>query len=414
MAMSLDEAFPRYDQQNPAAPIWCITTAMPGCWHRFFDTSPISPSGRYVALTRMMHEDRAPEPGEAAEVVLVDLLDGTTRVVAETNGWDTQLGAQVQWGPTDRDLFFIDMDVAQWQPFGVRLDPESGERRELDGPLYMVSPDGRTAASPCLRRTRLTQKGYGVIVPDEAIPRNHGAVDDDGLYLTDTLTGKSKLLVSYRRIHDELLDPAAYEGLDLYGFHVKWNLQGTRLQFVVRSVPAGGGEWSSRRPMLVTMRPDGSELHLAVPAELWARGGHHPNWTPDGEHVMMNLKLDGENMRLVAVRYDGTNPRAMNDHLLGTGHPSLHPNGRHVITDEYAHGTLADEAGTTPLRLLDIETGEETRVARIRTRPDFEGDEKILRVDPHPAWDSDFRRVAFNACPSGKRDVFIAHLGDLL
>ena len=51
MAMSLDEAFPRYDQQNPAAPIWCITTAMPGCWHRFFDTSHFSPSGRYVALT---------------------------------------------------------------------------------------------------------------------------------------------------------------------------------------------------------------------------------------------------------------------------------------------------------------------------------------------------------------------------
>ena len=166
--------------------------------------------------------------------------------------------------------------------------------------------------------------------------------------------------------------------------------------------------------MLVTVRPDGSELHLAIPADVWARGGHHPNWMPDGEHVMMNLKLDGENMRLVSARYDGTNLRTLNDDLLGTGHPAMHPDGRHVITDEYAHASLANEDGTTPLRLLDIESGEEVQVARIRTRPDFEGDARALRVDPHPAWDPEFRRVAFNACPTGKRDVFIAHLDELL
>ena len=414
MPIDMDAVFPRYTDNDPAAPIWCITPEIDGCFHRFFDTSPISPSGRWVALTKLSAEDRMPVPGEPAEVVLIDLQTGDWQVAAQTHGWDTQLGAQVQWGASDDELFFIDMDVEHWKPYGVRMNPATGERLNLNGPLYMVSPDGRTAASPCLRRTRRTQKGYGVVAPDEAVPVNHGPVDDDGLYMTDTQTGESRMVVSFARIFDELLDADEYPDPDLYGFHVKWNLQGTRLQFVVRFMPRGKTDWASRRNMVVTMRPDGSELHLAMPGEIWARRGHHPNWMPDGEHVMMNLQLDGENMRLVQVRYDGTDLRTMHPDLLGTGHPSLHPNGRSVFTDEYAHGALANEDGTTPLRLLDIEDGTDTRVALIRTKPDFEGDEKVLRVDPHPAWSRDWRYVAFNACPSGKRDVFVADLSGLV
>ncbi|MFP4248589.1 MAG: hypothetical protein ACLFU7_02955 [Armatimonadota bacterium] len=414
MAIDMDKSFPRYTENDPAAPIWCVTPEVDGCFHRFFDTSPISPSGRFVGLTKLPAEDRMPEAGEPAEVVVVDLATGEWTVAAETHGWDTQLGAQVQWGASDEELFFIDMDVDEWQPFSVKMNHLTGERTDLSGPLYMVSPDGRTAASPCLRRTRLTQEGYGVVVPDDAIPRNEGAVDDDGLYLTDTITGESSLLLTYKRICEELLDEEEFGDGDLYGFHVKWNLQGTRLQFVVRFVPHETDGLRSRCPMLVTLRPDGSELCLAMPADIWGRGGHHPNWSPDGEHVMMNLKLDGENMRMVQARYDGTNLRTMNDDLLGTGHPALHVNERHAITDDYAHGPLANEDGTTPLRLLDLERGEETRVALIRTLPDYVGERKVLRVDPHPAWSHDWRYVAFNACPTGKRDVFIADLSGLM
>ncbi len=156
MPIDMDAVFPRYTDNDPSAPIWCITPEVEGCFHRFFDTSPISPSGRWVALTRLPAEDRMPVPGEPAEVVLIDLQTGEWQVAAQTHGWDTQLGAQVQWGASDDELFFIDMDVEHWLPFGVRMNPATGERLDLDGPLYMVSPDGKTAAGPCLRRTRTT------------------------------------------------------------------------------------------------------------------------------------------------------------------------------------------------------------------------------------------------------------------
>ena len=414
MVMELDANFPRYEQFGPAAPIWRITAGIERCFHRFFDTSPISPSGRYVGLTRLPAEDRMPVAGEGAQVVVIDLQTGEHAIVAVTHAWDTQLGAQVQWGASDRELWFIDMHVERWLPFSVLMDPLSGERREIAAGLYMVSPDGTRLAAPCLRRTRRTQRGYGVIAPDEHIPVNQGAPDDDGLYVTDVATGESALVASFADILDAALDAEDYAGGALYGFHVKWNLQGTRLMFVVRWVPEGATEWISRKNAVITMRPDGSEIRCAMPWDVWARGGHHPNWTPDGERVMMNLKLDGEHMRLVSARWDGADLQVMHSNLEGSGHPSLHPDGRHVLTDVYAHGPLAWEDGTTPLRLLDLETGEETRIARMRTKPDYEGDMKVLRVDPHPAWGPDWRHAAFNACPDGTRDVFVADLGGVL
>ena len=97
--------------------------------HRFFDTSPISPSGRYVGLFRLPNETRPPQPGETGEVVVVDLETGRERTVATSRGWETQMGANVQWGLTDADLFYNDVDPATWTPFAVQLDPATGKKR---------------------------------------------------------------------------------------------------------------------------------------------------------------------------------------------------------------------------------------------------------------------------------------------
>jgi hypothetical protein len=145
MDAELDRLFPRYLAGPSQAPVWCITPQIDRCIHCFYDTSPVSPSGRYVALTRLPYEDKLPVAGDPAEIVLVDLVQGTTQIIAETRGWDTQLGAQAQWGSDDRSRYFNDVDTQNWTPFGVRLDPSTGVSRRLGGPVYMVSPDGKLA-----------------------------------------------------------------------------------------------------------------------------------------------------------------------------------------------------------------------------------------------------------------------------
>lgn len=412
---ALDAVFPRYEGHDPMVPVWCVTPSLTGVIHRFYDTCPISPSGRYLALTRMPNEHRLPEPGEAAEIVLVDLTTGETRVAAATRGWDTQLGAQVQWGRNDSELYYNDVDVFDWKAFGVKLNPFTGEVRELEGTVYMISPDGTRSIGPCLLRTGVTQAGYGIRVPERWVPRNAGAAEDDGVYLTDLETGRARLLVSFRTIAEETvppLDMRAYGPGAYYGFHAKWSPGGDKIMFVVRYMTDRDGF----APQVVTMDTDGSSIRTAIPASEWKdKGGNHPNWLPDGESIVMNLKYDGTAMRFVTVRYDGSGYGLLRGDVLGSGHPTLHPGGRWLLTDAYLKETaFAREDGTTPIRLVDLTNGSERHIVRIRTQPEYAGPKNELRVDPHPAWSRDYRSIVFNACPQGKRHVFIADLSGIV
>lgn len=358
-------------------------------------------------------------PGETAEIVLVDLLNGTTRVIAETKGSDSQLGAQAQWGATDEELYFNDVDTEYWHGHGVRVNPFTGERRDLEGPLFEVSQDGRYVVGICLSRCAITQLGYGVVVPTDVLPWNEGAASDDGVYLTDTATGKCQLVASYKDIVEaagEKVRPRKPElGGGYHGHQISWNPQGTRLMLcLAHNYPKPRIQKKYTHDMnLITLKPDGSDVHVPIPALVWS--GNHPCWCPDGEHISMNYRLEPEkryDYHFIRMRYDGQNKEPMST-LVGTGHPTLHPNGRNILTDTYQnelHG-FEYKDGLIPFRWIDIAKNTEKHLVRICSRPPT-GPFGDLRVDPHPAWDRTYTRVAFNACPKGTRQVFIADLSE--
>ena len=411
--------FPLYSQFSPKVPVWCVTPKLQGCLHRFFDTSPVSPSGRYLGVTRLRDETRMPAFGDAADIVVVDLTTGDTEVVAETRGFGTQLGAQVQWGATDQDLFYSDVDTEKWRVFTVHMNPFTRAKRTLNGPMYMVSPNGKQIVSPCLLRTELTQSGYGVVAPPTHLQLNSHADENDGVYLTDVESGQCRLLASFRKIVSalpEALAGPAYTGGAFYGFHAKWNPQGTRLMFILRYRPMQGGvnERTEGTANVCTLSPEGGDICLAFPGKLWRAGGNHPNWAPDGIHITMNFNLYGKGLLFVEYRYDGSDLRALSADIPGSGHPSLHVNGRFLMTDAYTWEPLAFGDGTTPIRWIDLRQNRAEAIIRIGTKPTYAGPMDGLRVDPHPAWDRSQTRVTFNACPKGYRQVFLADMSDLL
>jgi hypothetical protein len=375
--------------------------------HRFFDTSPVSPSGRYVALLRFPYEDRSPTAGDLSDVVLVDLRTKTERVVARTRGWEMQLGAQVQWGKTDRELLFNDVDPTSWTPFAAVLNPVSGKRRRIDGPLFMASADGKWLAGYDLVTSRFAQVGYGVVVPDAAAPRRLGPQADNGVFVTDIASGQRRLIASARDIvarTQPSLGIASPETFEHYVFQTKWNPQGTRLLISYQWSKPG----APRARAVITMRADGTDIRTAITPEQWARGGHHINWMADGEHISMNLDVDQEKgLELISVRYDGTDLKTI--FRPGSGHPSLHPRGLPlIITDAYPDEPITRRDGTVPLRLINLRTGRERNVAEVYVS-NTNGE---LRIDPHPAWDRTGRYVVFNGFVGGTRNVWMVDLND--
>jgi len=375
-----------------------------GALHRFFDTSPISPSGRYLALTRFEHEERSVAPGDRAFIVLVDLKTGAERQLATTRGFELQLGAQLQWGSDDRHLFFNDVDVASWTPFTVQLDPRTGRRRRIDGPLFMVSPDGRYLAGHNLATVRNAQIGYGVTVPDSAAPHRLGLdVPEHGVYVTDVRTGMTRIVATPRQIvAGAALGIEEPDQQEFYVFQTKWNPQGTRLLVSFQWARPG----RARRRAVITMRPDGSDMRVVVTPDQWARGGHHMNWTPDGRHVTMNLNVNADPaLELVSVRDDGKDMTVL--FAPGSGHPSTHPQGLPLmITDAYPGEPVTKGNGVVPIRLINTATRTEELVAEIfvsQTGGEF-------RVDPHPAWDRSGRYVVINGFVGCTRNVWLIDL----
>jgi hypothetical protein len=378
--------------------------------HRFFDTSPLSPSGRYLGLFRFPAENQSPKPGDTGEVIVVDMETGKEKVVAYSRGWEMQMGANVQWGKSDKELYFNDVDTTTWKAFAVQVNPLTGKSRRLSGTVFMVSNDGQYLASYNLISSRYAQVGYGVVIPDTLTPRNRGPVENDGVDITHISTNKTKRLVSIRQIYENTVpsiripDPQDYE---YYCFQVKWNPQGTRLLTTIQWSPPGGG---SRRRAVITMRADGSELRTAITPEQWAKGGHHINWMPDGEHISMNLNVDDKpGLEFITARYDGTDLKVA--FTPGSGHPSFHPAGLPlVITDAYPEEPVAPGKGISPIRLLHTDTGKEELVHQIYVS-DAQGE---FRIDPHPAWDRTGRYVIFNGYEGNTRNVFIADLKDMV
>lgn len=400
------DRFPRYAAYDPPVPIYAI----PGerVIHRFFDASPISPSGRFLAVFRLPYENRPPAPGDAGEVLVIDLQSGKESVVAQSRGWEVQVGANVQWGRSDAELYFNNVDPDTWKAFAVRLNPVTGERSRLEGTVFEASPDGTALISHNLVKSRFAQPGYGVIVPDEHTSRNKGPVAEDGLYLTDTTTGQCRMLVSLQTIFEQsspsirIPNPEQFE---FYCFQAKWNPQSTRILTSVQWAPLNGGK---RQRAVVTMNRDGSDIHTAITAAQWARGGHHINWCPDGVHVSMNLQNDAEEgLEIVTAKFDGSELRTV--FKPGSGHPSYHPGGRFLITDAYPYEPVAFGDGSVPIRLIDPKQNTCTNIARIFVSS-ATGE---FRVDPHPAWHGG-RYVVFNGYADGTRKVYVADLGPLL
>ena len=384
--------------------------------HRFFDSSAISPSGRYVCATRTRREGPADvTPGDVAEVVVYDLQkkrkDRFPVVYRRpTAAWDAQLGAQVQWGASDDDLYFNDVVGTRGDgaPIvrGVRSDWQRGRETRLPTPVYHVTRDGARAAAPRdLAALRMTQDGYGVVATPAQL--RHLETQKDGVHVLDLRTNATAFLELSALVAAAELDsrPRTVAGGDArkgaechrHVFHVKWNAKGTRLLVVVRARGHGCPRGDANHAL--TVDPDGADVRVVA---TWLRDGNHPNWLEDGR---LSMNYEGKVCAFDDV--EGASCQVLSERA--SGHPVGVPGrGDLVVTDTYAkeHAAFGLEAGEAALRVLSGGDREAWLgvfpVAALGTMPT-----DVWRCDAHPAFDVKGRRLALNVWVRGSRRVAV-------
>jgi len=409
---SREESYPfrDYQKQKSLVPVKIVTPDDGYYLHTFYDVSPFSPSGKLLAVTKLPFQDRRPEFGDTAEICIIDLENETIQKVYSTKGWSFQLGANLNWGATDRYIYTN--DIIDNAAVCVRIDLETKEVKAFSGPKYHLSPDGNYAIGFPLDIINATQKGYGV--PEyRQTKKIQGAPSDEGLWQTNLKTDQKRLLVSLKEAADNVTNKDYLKGGNCYFFHSKYNPQGNKILQVMRTLFPDNPDKDGWNPRLLVFNSDGSNIHETITRVQWDYGGNHPNWHPDGEHIIMNLTpvWEGENKRRFCMfHHTGKSFNILDERHLGTGHPSVDPETKYLVSDCYQHEPMAMDNGHVPIRFIHLNTGEESMICSVFTDLKHEDEDNTLRLDPHPAWSNDYKKVCFNGAPNGKRQVLVADL----
>lgn len=402
----------KFRRYRPAETAYPVTVVTPQGWHfihTFYDVCPLSPTQKYLAVTRLPFDDREPSRGDIADVCVIDLEAQTMEKVYSTQAWGMQLGANVQWGADDRHLYTN--DVIDGEPVCVRIDLEERSRLAFAGPKYDIAPDESDVIGFPLDLINATQTGYGA--PEDWLHKRRLSSDiakDQGLWRTNLTTNSRHLVVSIWDLVQKLPSLAPFEDGTFYLFHSKYNKQKTRILQVVRFLYTNWFRDHFRKKrfdkMVMTFDQDGGDIHLAVDHQLWGRGGHHPNWHPDGERIVMNLNPKSDHLRFCSFKYDGSDFRILSENIIGSGHPSVEASGRYLLTDAYVYEPVARSNHEVPIRLIDLISESEEVICYIYTL----GITGSLRLDPHPAWSRDYKKVIFNGAPQENRQVLIVDM----
>lgn len=423
--------FETYRPGNTLGTVTCVTPDDGFYLHTFYDVCPFSPSQRYLAVTKLPYQEKKPSLGDVAEVCIIDLKEEVIETIYATRAWSFQLGANVQWGNSS-DRFVYTNDVVDGRAVCVRIDRETREVVAFSGPKYDIAPDESFVIGGKLEYMNAAQYGYGIPDGPSGRPNYFTAedVDTEGIWKTDLKKNETHLLVSFRSLSEHLDDPAHYKGGTFYSFHTKVNRNSDRVMQVLRCrrPDKKGGRNSS----LFTFNADGSDIVQTLSRAEWTvRGelggaGNHPNWHPDGEHIVMNLvpkSLGYRKMRFCMFKPDGSDLRVLSERHFGSGHPSVDRRSKYLIADSYPKQKWATSVnGEIPIRLIDLTADQERTICTVSvdvgaSRYDFlarvRGGSQF-KLDPHPAWSRDYKKVCFNGAINGIRRVFVADLSGVV
>jgi hypothetical protein len=398
--------FRNYKYSGVSKKVEIITPANAHFMTTFYDIDPISPSGRYLICTNVPFINRVPLPGDIAYICIVDLASEKYFFADKTRGWGSQLGANVQWGFDDNEIYYNDLVGST--PKGTRLNLNTKEKVRYAGGIFGVTPDRKFSFSPDLSLINAGILGYGVPEdPLNKIREINVLSEINGIWLTDLITSNTQLFLSIKDIFDNLPEEDKLIGGTQYIFNVKVSPCGEKLLIIMfsRGIKGRAG-WPTQ---LITCDIDGKNIKMTIPDKLWQNGGHHPNWTKN-QKIVMNLREPKQKMRFVRFSFDGAEMETLANGIVGGGHPSIDPSGNFLLTDAYVSEGLANSEKKVPLRLIDLRTNEEFTIAWIDTL-NLTGPK---RVDPHPVWSRDGKYVYFNGVVDGFRQIFRADVSNIV
>jgi hypothetical protein len=361
--------------------------------HHFFGyygVNPYDASGRYHLALETDFQDHRPRCGEKARVGVIDGTTGQFETIGETQGFNFQQGAMLNWIYTARGEEVCYNDVQDGKLVTVLVHRKTGARRILEGGVSGVAAHKPLAIGLNYLRNFQCRKVVGYDAgqagrPSERIP------EDDGLFVTNLETGIRKCIVTIRQVADALPMAETRKGW-LWLDHTLFNPSATRIMFFARVCRADGRGWYSS---LWTVNTDGSDLRNQVD---YTHFISHYDWLDD---TTLLLSADigkktgfytfHDNRGDFTPFYPGLMPR--------DGHACFSPDRRWLACDVCPSGDTHEAS----LFAIDLTCGKKIELGRYAAPPLYRGD---IRCDLHPRWHADSLRITFDSVHGETRQIY--------
>lgn len=320
----------------------------------------------------------------------------------ESVAWNWQQGCMLQWLPgTESTAIWNDREGDNFVCH--ILDVATGEGGTIPHPIYCVSPVGKRAVTPDLRRVADVRPGYGYNGPPDPYTDDL-APEESGIFHVDLETGEAKLIISLAQIARMGEIPNEQPGIKHYFNHLLFNPDGTRFIALHRWRYPNG----RRLTRMITANPDGSDIRIVIPNGY----ASHFIWR-DPTHILSQSRHwqgnDDWGNFLFEDKDGGGDVQEIGRGVLDrSGHISYLPGNEWILNDTYPKGK---ERMQTP-HLYHVETGKRIDLGHFHLPEVYTGE---WRCDTHPRFSPDSRYVCVDT-PDGNagRQLHLIDISDIL
>lgn len=415
-ALPLANAF----AEEKLPPIRRITRGPKFHWFGYYDKWQLDPSGRYVLGCQVDFEHRSPRPDDKLRVGMVDLKDNDRWTeLGETRAWNWQQSCMLQFVPgSSTDVIWNDRVKGDGEErfAAVIMNIRSGKRRMLDGPVYALSPDGRSAVAPDFRRLNDCRLGYGYAGIADPNGQDRSP-DKSGIWRLDLKTGKRELLLTFAQMasvsyEDRQRKYADDPAKSKHWFnHLLYSTDGSRFLFLHRWRAldrAGTQPWGLRgfsTRMFTVNAKDGSDAYIVDPNGgtshfIWRDPSHICAWAWHPSHADRFYLFTDKSRDVQVVAPDVMTVNGHNTYL--PGH-----NNEWILNDTYP-----DQDRYQHPYLYHIPTNRRFPLGHFHAPPLYTGE---WRCDLHPRYSPDGRSVVIDSAHEGAgRQMYLIDISGIL
>ena len=363
-------------------------------WFGYYNYDVIDVSGKKMLCGRVSFDGRSISSDDTVELGWYNIESGEWNYIGESDSFNWQQGAMLQWIPTERNKVAFNCSNKN-HFFTSIIDISSKEKRTIPFPVYCITPDGKQSISLNYERSYWCRAYH--YAPIQNKKYDVDVAEDDGIFSVNLQTGYIKRIIAIQDVIKKDWDPC-FANAKHWFEHIMINKSGTRIVFLHRFVTKGSLSYNTR---ICLSDIDGKNLKIIQgwKTKLWS----HFGWKGNDSFVIYCQKRNKLQYEIAAKNEKKTNhgfkyviktivkkitppfireifwPKKsfyeqydfIDGEFIRTcvydqrifdidGHPSFTKDGKYMITDSYP-----DKRGYQRLIIFNTETKKGIIVAKI-------------------------------------------------